>query len=118
MVGWDHVPRGPRRRGGGDRVLERADVVVEARSLGDVRRVELPLLAGRVEPREESVPLRLLRDVQEELHDLGPVAVEVALEGVDVLVALLPEASRHAPREASAGTRAIPGCTFRATTSS
>jgi hypothetical protein len=29
--------------------------------------------------------------MQEELHDLRPVAVEVALEGVDVLVALLPE---------------------------
>src|SRR5262249_59920558 len=53
--------------------------------------VEFPLLAGRLEPGEEALLLHRLRDVEEELHDLRPVPVEVALEGVDVLVALLPE---------------------------
>ena len=57
VVGGDHVPRRPRGRRGGQRVLERADVVVEARPLRDVGGVELPLLAGLVEPREEALLL-------------------------------------------------------------
>jgi hypothetical protein len=40
---------------------------------------------------QEAPLLLVLRHVQEELHDLRPVPVEVAFEGVDVLLALLPE---------------------------
>ena len=46
--------------------------------------------AGRVKPGEEALLLLLLGHMEEELDDLRPVAVEVALECVDVLVALLP----------------------------
>jgi hypothetical protein len=68
-----------------------AYVIIEVSPLGDVGRVELPFLAGAVESRDEPLLLDRLRDVQEELDDLRAVAVEVALEGIDVLVALLPE---------------------------
>ena len=91
VVGGDDVPRCPGRRGGGECGLEGGHVLVPARPLGDVGRVELPLFAGRVEPGEEALLLLLLGDVEEELHDLRPVPVEVALEGIDVLVALFPE---------------------------
>ena len=60
-------------------------------TLGDVGGVELPFLAGRVEPREEALLLHVLRDVKEELDDLRPGPGEVALEAVDVLIAFLPE---------------------------
>ena len=103
VVGRDDVPRRPRRRRRRERVLEGAHVVVPASALGDVGRVELPLLARRLEPRDEAFLLHLLGDVEEELDDLRPVAVEVALEGVDVLVARLPERARRAgPAEAVA----------------
>ena len=91
VVGRDDVPRGPGRRRGGQRVLECAGVGVPVAALGDVGGVELPFLARRVEPREEALLLHVLRDVEEELDDPRPGPVEVALEGVDVLVALLPE---------------------------
>src|SRR6185312_8713183 len=80
------------RRRGGQRVLECAGVRVPVATLYDVGGVELPFLARRVEPREEALLLHLLRDVEEELDDPRPRPVEVALEGVDVLVAFLPEA--------------------------
>jgi hypothetical protein len=61
------------------------------RALRDVVGVELPLLVRLVEPSEEALLLLVPRDVEEALDDLRPAAVEVALEGVDVLVALLPD---------------------------
>ena len=108
VVGGDDVPRRPGRRGGGERGLEGGHVLVPERPLGDVGRVELPLLAGRVEPGEEALLLLLLRDVEEELHDLRPVPVEVALEGVDVLVAFLPQRRAGVSRAAASAPRATP----------
>src|ERR1043165_7494751 len=40
---------------------------------------------------QEPAPLLVLRDMQEELQDLRPVSIEMALKGVDVLVPLLPK---------------------------
>src|SRR3954471_5195468 len=95
LVGGDDVPRRPRRRGRGQGGVVGADVVVPALPLVDVAGVERPLALGRVEPREEAPLLLGARDVQEELDDRRAVAVEVALEGVDVLVAALPEPGRR-----------------------
>ena len=92
VVGRNDIPRSPGGRRGGQRVLECARVRIPVATLGDVGGIELPLLARRVEPGEETLLLYILRDVEEELDDLGPGPVEVALERVDVLIALLPEA--------------------------
>ena len=72
-------------------VLERLHVLVPVGPLGDVGGLELPLLAGCVQAGDEPPLLLLLRHVEEELHDLGPAAIQVALERVDVVVASLPE---------------------------
>ena len=80
-----------------DGVLVGRHVVVPPRPLGDVGGVELPSLPGVSSRARKRCFCSALRDVQEELHDLGAVAVEVALERVDVLVALLPERSSRGP---------------------
>ena len=58
--------------------------------LGEIGGRELPVLVRIVDPRQEPPPLLVLGDVEEELENLGAVPVKVPLEGVDVLVALLP----------------------------
>ena len=55
VVRGNDVPGSPGCGRGGERILEGAHVVVPARTLIDVGCVELPLLAGRVEPSEESL---------------------------------------------------------------
>jgi hypothetical protein len=72
----------PGRGRGRDRLLERPHVVVPVRPFGQVGRGELPLLAWLVEASEEAPLLLPLRDAKEELHDLGPVPVQVALERI------------------------------------
>src|SRR5690606_9277245 len=54
-------------------------------------RGELPVLLRTVYAIIETFALLLLRHVQEELQDRRAVARQVTLEGVDVLVAVLPE---------------------------
>src|SRR5262249_16096035 len=51
-----------------------------------------------LEAREEALALLLARHVQEELADDDAVPPEVALDGVDVLEALLPHPRRHERR--------------------
>src|SRR3954453_15326841 len=91
LVGGDYVPRRPGRRRRAQRGVVSGEVLVPALTLLDVVGVERPLALGRVQAREEAALLLVARDVQEELDDLGAVAVEVALERVDVLVASLPD---------------------------
>ena len=57
-------------------------VLVPVGPLGHVGRVELPLLVGVVEAGDEAPLLLRLGHVEEELHDLRAVAVEVALEAL------------------------------------
>src|SRR5688572_18180678 len=85
------VPRRPLRGGGGDGVLVGGHVLVPECPLGDVGGVELPQLVRVVEPGHEPPLLLRLRHVEEELHDLGAVAVEMPLPGVQIVVARLPE---------------------------
>ena len=60
-------------------------------SFADIRRRELPVLLGLVEPFEEALALFVLRDVQEELADEHALARKVALVGVDVLEPFAPD---------------------------
>ena len=49
-------------------------------------------MLGRViQPVQEPATLFLLREVQEDLDHLRPVAIEMTLEGVDVVVATTPK---------------------------
>src|SRR6185503_13597009 len=71
-------------------VLVRLHVVLPEPPFLRVRERELPILRRLVEPAEEAALLLPLGEVEEELPDERPVPGEVALEGVDVLEALLP----------------------------
>jgi hypothetical protein len=110
MVGGDDVPWSPRGRGRGQRLLVGLLVRVEVRPLGQIRRRELPLLGRIVEACEEPPSLFLLRDVEEELDHTGAVSMKMVLEGVDVLVASLPE-PRARPRcpRGGAAAQSAPG---------
>src|SRR5262249_43885811 len=91
VVRGNYVPRrmlGARRA---ERLLERLEVVVPVGALGQVGGGELPVFGGVVEPLQEALLLLVLRDVEKELHDHRAVPDEVALERVDVLVAVVPE---------------------------
>jgi len=55
---------------------------------------EFPRLGRIVQPRDESLPLLVARQMQHQLEDRHPVTGQVFLEGVDVLVALPPERFR------------------------
>src|SRR6202034_1139256 len=56
-----------------------------------VRLAEFPVLFRIVDAREEAPALLLLGEMQEELDDAGAVAVQVALESHDGLIALIPD---------------------------
>ena len=78
------------------------------RALADIGCTELPLLAGLIEACEKSPPLFISRDVEEELHNLRSISIQVSLECVDVLVAVAPELS-----VAIVGGKALPSEPFR-----
>src|SRR5262249_10890557 len=90
-VRGNDVPGSPLGAGGRERLLEGAHVVVPVVPFRQIAGGELPALPRVVEPFEEALFLHLLGNVQKELDEDGAVARQVALEGVDVLVAALPE---------------------------
>ena len=94
MVRRHHIPRRPRGGGGADRLLVGGPVLVPVPALGQIASRELPVLGGVVQALEKSLLLLLAGEVQEDLHDPGAGAGKVALEGVDVLVAVLPHGLR------------------------
>ena len=99
VVGRHHIPRRPGGRRGGEGLLVRSPVLVPVLALGQIPGRELPILCGVSQSIEEAPLLLVTGDVQEDLDDPGPVSVEVALEAVDVLVAVPPDPSRwHADR--------------------
>ena len=59
----------------------------------DVRGADLPVLFRLINTVHETLPLFLLREVQEQLDDLGTVAMEMRFELVDRSVAIAPEMS-------------------------
>src|SRR5215204_5169282 len=77
--------------GGGDRIVVGPHVLVPLRPHGHVGGAELPQLGGLVEAGHEAPLLLRLRDVEKELDDLRAVPIDVALEGVDAVVAASPE---------------------------
>src|SRR4029453_3402187 len=87
-------PRRPLRRGVPDQVLVCLHVVVPVLALSGVVRRELPVLLGFLDAAEEALALLFVRDVQEELADRDAVARQIALEGTDVLEALVPDVLR------------------------
>ena len=91
VVRRHHVPWRPGAGGSRESFLVGGHVVVPVTALGQVGGRELPVLRRVVQAVEEPPLLLLLGDVQEDLHDPGAAAVEVALEGVDVRIALLPQ---------------------------
>ena len=91
VVGRHHIPWGPPGRGGSHHRLVGVAILVEVGALRDIGGREFPVFVGVVEAGQKSALLLVFGDVQEDLDDPGAVAVEVALEGVDVLVALMPQ---------------------------
>ena len=94
VIGRHDVPRCPRCGGGGDGGLVGGLEFVPVPPVGQVRGRELPALGRVVQPLEEPLLLLVLRQVQEDLDHAGATAVQVVLEGVDVLEALLPQSVR------------------------
>ena len=95
VVRRDDITRGPGGGVGRQDILVGAPILVPVPALSKVGGRELPVLVQMVETLEEPALLLLLRDVQEEFHDPGAIAVEMVLEAVDVLVAVLPHLSRR-----------------------
>src|SRR5215203_3521659 len=93
VVGGNHPPRRPLRARLRDGVFVRLLVVIPVLPLLQVRGGELPILVGLLEPFEEALLLFLLRHVEEELQDERAVAGQVALEAVDVIIAIVPESA-------------------------
>ena len=118
VVGRHHVPRGPWRGRGGEGLLTGCPVLVPEFALGEISRRELPALGGVVEAFQEPLPLLVSGDVQEQLHDPGVAAMQVAFEGVDVLVALLPHAFLGSSPEAAEPSPRCSGCIRTTKTSS
>jgi hypothetical protein len=85
-----HVPRRPSGGGSRERFIVGGHVVIPVTAFGQVGRRKLPVLGRVVQAVEEPPFLLVARNVQEDLYDPGAVAVEVALEGVDVGIALSP----------------------------
>src|SRR5665647_1439122 len=91
VVGGHYVPG---RAIGAGRVqagLVGLHVLVPVGPLMDVREAELPVFVGRVNSSAETVCLLGLRQVQEDLDDLGAVAVQMCFEVADGAVALFPD---------------------------
>ena len=100
VIGGDDVPRRPLGRCRRDGVFVRLHVLIPVGPHCHIGGVELPLLVGVVEASHEASLLLGLGHVQEELDDLGAVAVEVPFEGVEVVVASCPELGAPiAPRQ-------------------
>src|SRR6266536_3325804 len=95
VVGRNDVPGGPLSAGGGDHLFVGTRIILPEVSLLGVGRRELPVLVRVVQPRQQPLLLFLSRDVQEELPDDRAVPGQMALEGVDVVVPLFPDALRY-----------------------
>src|SRR6185503_2389065 len=91
VVRGHDVPRRSLGRRVANHVLVRLHVVVPVPALLDVARGELPVLLGLLDATQEALALLLLGDVEEELADDDPIAGEIALEGADVLEAVVPD---------------------------
>jgi len=78
-----------------DHVLIGGHVGAPARPFLHIVRRELPVLRRRIDPLEKPLLLLLLRDVQKELANQDAAPEQVALEGVDVLEPLRPDARGH-----------------------
>src|SRR5439155_20716013 len=83
--------------GGAQASLVGLHVVLPVAALLDIGHAEFPVLLGIVDAREKALALLLLRDVKKELEHARAVAVQVALEVRDRLVALLPRVVFAAP---------------------
>src|SRR5690606_32592010 len=91
MVGRNDIPRRPLGAGSRDRILIRLDVVVPVLPFFDVRRRKLPMLVWIVEPFVKPLLLFVLGYMKEQLDDDRPVSDEVLLDGIDVVVTMLPK---------------------------
>src|SRR6267142_353228 len=97
VVRRHHVPRREALAGGAQAGLVSLHVVLPVAALLDVGQAEFPVLPGIVDARQEALALLLLRYVKEELEHARAVAVQVALEVRDRLVALFPRLFFAAP---------------------
>ena len=91
VVRRHHEPRCPWGRRGTQRLLVGELIGIPMLALGQVTGLELPTLVGMVQSLEEPLLLLVARHVQEDLHHPGPVPIEMVLEGIDVLVAVVPQ---------------------------
>src|SRR5207249_2538104 len=97
VVRGHHVPRRVALAGGAQAGLVSLHIVLPVAALFDVGHAEFPVLLGIVDARQKALALLLLRDVKKELEHARAVAVQVALQVRDRLVALLPRVVFAAP---------------------
>ena len=94
-VGGNHDPRSMGQRAARDRILVRLGEVAPLVALLPVLDVDLPGRYRILFPLEETLLLLVLRDVEEVLEDDAAVLCEQRFEGVDRVVARLPDRLLH-----------------------
>src|SRR5690242_12856951 len=91
MVGRHDVPRCPLGAGMTQHAVEGALVVLPVAPLPDVAGRELPVLCRVVDALDEPFGLLSLRHVEHDLDDMDAVVDQVALPGIDLPVAAVPD---------------------------
>src|SRR3546814_6914463 len=70
--------------------FDRGEIILALRPVAIIFRPGLPAFPRIVEPRGEAFVLLLLRDVNEQLDEVGSAAGQLRLELVDLVIALAP----------------------------
>src|SRR3546814_14293931 len=88
VVAVDHRPRRPARVRLLEHFFDRGEIILALRPVAIIFRPGLPAFPRIVEPRGEAFVLLLLRDVNEQLDEVGSAAGQLRLELVDLVIAL------------------------------
>src|SRR5438445_845035 len=92
VIGRNDIPGRVRRAGGAEARLIGLHVILPKPSFFDIGEADFPVLFRGIDAFEEAFALFFFREVEEELDDPGPVAVEMVLQVHDGPIALPPQA--------------------------
>src|SRR3546814_10887192 len=90
VVAVDHLPRRPARVGLPEHLVHRGQIVGPLRAVAIILGSRLPALPRIVEPVGKTYVLFRLRDVNEQLDQIGPATGQLRLILVDLVIALAP----------------------------
>src|SRR3546814_16704185 len=96
--------------------FDRGEIILALRPVAIIFRPGLPAFPRIVEPRGEAFVLLLLRDVNEQLDEVGSAAGQLRLELVDLVIALAPLGFARialSSEERRVGTGWVRTCIFR-----